>query len=161
MTTLIRLLMIAMLGLTLVACKKEAPPAPVKAPMTAPTTEDSTAWKAYLQDLVPRKMEGITNQPFIYFLPGESTPDFADQYERLAEKAKTDVSRGIVEGNLLAYASPASAKMADLVVSSFDGIEAGSMMGVRVLFIGAAADSDRVKAAVAPSGVEYVFVEAK
>ena len=35
------------------------------------------------------------------------------------------------------------------------------MKGVKVLFIGDAADSERVKAAVAPSGVNYVFVEAK
>ena len=35
------------------------------------------------------------------------------------------------------------------------------MKGVKVLFIGQAADNERVKAAVAPSGVNYVFVEAK
>jgi hypothetical protein len=94
-------------------------------------------------------------------LPGESTPDFADQYERLAEKAKADVSRGIIEGNLLAYGSPASAKMADMVVASFEGVPPNTMKGVKVLFIGDAADSERVKAAVAPAGVDYVFVEAK
>ena len=31
----------------------------------------------------------------------------------------------------------------------------------RILFIGKAEDSERVKTAVAPSGAEYVFVEAK
>ncbi len=161
MKTVIRLIAIASLAVGFAACKKEAPPVVEKAALTAPTTEDTAAWKAYLQDLVPRNMEGITNQPFIYFLPGESSPDFADQYTRLAEKAKTDVSRSIVEGNMLAYASPASAKMADLVVASFDGVTPQSMKGVRVLFIGKPADSDRVKAAVAPAGVDYVFVEAK
>jgi hypothetical protein len=35
------------------------------------------------------------------------------------------------------------------------------MKGVRVVFIGDAADGERVKAAVAPAGVDYVFVEAK
>jgi hypothetical protein len=35
------------------------------------------------------------------------------------------------------------------------------MKGVKVLFIGATADGDRVKAAVEPAGVTYVFVEAK
>ena len=35
------------------------------------------------------------------------------------------------------------------------------MKGVKVLFIGKAADSERVKAAVAPTGADYVFVEAK
>ncbi len=36
-----------------------------------------------------------------------------------------------------------------------------SMKGVKVLFIGAQADSDRVKAAVDPSGATFKFVEAK
>jgi hypothetical protein len=35
------------------------------------------------------------------------------------------------------------------------------MKGVKVLFIGAPADSERVKAAVAPSEATYKFVEAK
>ena len=33
--------------------------------------------------------------------------------------------------------------------------------GVRVVFIGQASDNERVKAAVTPAGVTYVFVEAK
>ena len=35
------------------------------------------------------------------------------------------------------------------------------MTGVKVLFVGAAADSERVKAAVNLSGATYQFVEAK
>jgi hypothetical protein len=46
-------------------------------------------------------------------------------------------------------------------VESFKTVEPNSMKGVKVLFIGKAADNDRVKAAVAPAGVDYVFVEAK
>ncbi|HVR82630.1 MAG TPA: hypothetical protein VHF02_11205 [Luteimonas sp.] len=157
-----RFLLIACLVLPFAACKKqEAPVVAVKAPLSAPTTDDRQAWLDYLQDVVPRNMGGITNQPYVYLLPGESTPDFKDQYDRLLEKAKADVGRGIVEGNLLAYGGPASAKMADLVVASFDGIAAGSMKGVKVLFIGKPGDSERVKAAVAPTGVDYVFIEAK
>ena len=95
----------------------------------------------------------------MYLLPGESAPDFQDQYDRMLEKAQSDVARGIITGNMLAYASPASAKMADLVIAAFNGVPADSMKGVRVLFIGKAADSDRVKAAVSPAGVEYVFVD--
>ena len=37
----------------------------------------------------------------------------------------------------------------------------GAMKGVKTVFIGTAADSDRVKAAAEPAGVKYVFVEAK
>ena len=161
MKILSRLMLILCLVLPFAACKKEAPVAAAKPPVAAPTNDDATAWRNYLQDVVPRYMGGISNPPYVYFLPGESTPDFKDQYDRLAGKAKDDVGRGIVSGNLLAYGSPASAKMADLVVNAFKDVPAGSMKGVTVLFIGKAEDSDRVKAGVAASGVDYTFVEAK
>ena len=158
--TMTRVLMIACLVLPFAACKKqEAPQAAVKPPMSAPKTDDRQAWVDYLNDVVPRHLAGIPNQPFVYFLPGESAADFQSQYDRLLEKAQADVGRGIISGNLLAYASPASAKMADLVVAAFDGVPADSMKGVRVLFIGKPADGDRVKAAVTPAGVDYVFVD--
>jgi hypothetical protein len=162
MKTLTRLLMVACLILPFAACKKaEAPVAETKAPMAAPTTDDRQAWANYLQDIVPRHMGGIVNQPYVYLLPGESAPDFQDQYDRLLEKTTQDVGRGIVEGNMLAYGGPASAKVADMIVASFKNVPPGTMKGVRVLFIGKAADDERVKAAVTPAGVDYVFVEAK
>jgi len=162
MKSLTRLLMIACLVLPFAACKKaEAPVAAVKPPVAAPTTDDRQAWMDYLSDAVQRNMGGIANQPYVYMLPGESAPDFQAQYDRLLEKTTADVGRGIIEGNMLAYGGPASAKMADLVVASFKSVPPGTMKGVRVLFIGKAADSERVKAAVTPAGVDYVFVEAK
>lgn len=160
MKMMTRLLMIACLVLPFMACKKQEAAAPVvKAPMSAPKTDDRQAWVDYLNDVVPRHLAGIPNQPYVYLLPGESAPDFQDQYDRMLDKAKSDVARGIITGNMLAYASPASAKMADMVIAAFDGVPAESMKGVRVLFIGKAADSERVKAAVSPAGVEYVFVD--
>ena len=162
MKTMTRLLVIARLVLPFAACKKaEAPVAEVKAPMSAPTTDDRQAWSDYLQDIVPRHMGGIVNQPYVYLLPGESAPDFQDQYDRLLEKTTQDVGRGIIEGNMLAYGGPASAKVADMIVASFKDVPPGTMKGVRVLFIGKAADNERVKTAVTPAGVDYVFVEAK
>ena len=158
--TMTRLLMIACLALPFAACKKqEAPQAVVKPPMSAPKTDDRQAWVDYLNDVVPRHMTGIPNQPYVYLLPGESAPDFQDQYDRMLEKAQGDVARGIISGNMLAYASPASARMGDLVIAAFNGVPADSMKGVRVMFFGKAADSARVQAALAPSGVEYVFVD--
>lgn len=161
MKTMTRVILMACLALPfLAACKKqEAPQAAVKPAMSAPTTDDRQAWVDYLNDVVPRNLAGIPNQPFVYLLPGESASDFQDQYDRLLEKAQSDVARGIISGNLLAYASPASAKMADLVVTAFEGVPANSMKGVRVLFIGHAADGERVKAAVAPAGVDFVLVD--
>lgn len=159
--TLRMFVLIACLLLPLAACKKEEPVAVVKAPLTAPANDDRQAWMDYLSDVVTRNMEGIANQPYVYMLPAESTPDFQDQYDRLLEKAKTDVARGIIAGNLLAYGSSTSAKMADLVVASFEGVTPNSMKGVKVLFIGDAADNPRVQAAVTPAGVDYKFIEAK
>jgi hypothetical protein len=144
------------------ACKKEeAPKKAVQAPLVAPTGDDISAWRAYVSDAVTRNMGGISNQPFVYLLPGESSEDFEGSYERLAEKAETDVARGIIAGNMLAYGGPSSAKTADLVIAAFTGVQPGTMKGVKVLFIGTPADSERVKAAVEPAGVTYVFVEAK
>lgn len=157
-----RFLLIACLVLPFAACKKqEAPVAAVKAPLSAPTTDDRQAWIDYLSDVVTRNLGGIGNQPYVYMLPAESTPGFQDQYARLMEKAQADVSRGIVAGNLLAYGGPASAKMADLVVASFKDVPPGTMKGVKVLFIGKAEDNERVKAALTPAGVDYVFVQAR
>jgi hypothetical protein len=158
--TMTRLLMIACLVLPFAACKKqEATQEAVKPPMSAPTTDDRQAWVDYLNDVVPRHMAGIPNQPYVYLLPGESAPDFQDQYDRMLEKAQGDVARGIISGNMLAYASPASAKMADLVIAAFNGVPVDSMKGVRVVFIGKSGDSARVQTAVAPAGVDYVFVD--
>ncbi|RDZ29099.1 hypothetical protein [Lysobacter silvisoli] len=168
MNTTSRLMLIACLALPFVAaCKKEeaAPAAAVQAPLTAPKSSDDNEWSKYLTDVVKRKVEadGIATSPYLYYLPAESTADFQGYYDRQLEKAKLDVARGISEGSLLAYGSPASAKIADLIVAAFPAPtkETPPMKNVKVMFIGAAADSERVKAAVTPYGVEYSFVEAK
>ena len=75
MKTMTRVILIALLVLPFAACKKaEAPQAAVKAPMSAPTTNDRQAWVDYLNDVVPRNMTGIANQPYVYLLPGTSAP---------------------------------------------------------------------------------------
>ena len=145
------------------ACKKEeAPKASAEGGAGRADHRRHAAWRAYVTDVVTRNMGGVTNQPYVYLLPGESTADFQGSSTiACCEKAQSDVARGIVSGNMLAFASPASAKMADMVVAAFKAVPPGTMKGVKVLFIGKADDSERVKAAVAPAGVDYVFVEAK
>lgn len=165
MNTMSRLILTACLALPLlVACKKEeAAPVAVNTALSAPAAgADDSAWRAYVSDVVTRNMEGISNQPYVYFLPSAASGEVdMGAYERLLDKAKGDVARGIVKGNLLAYASADSGRMGDIVVDSFAEVPADTMKGVRVLFIGAAADNERVAAAVAPAGVDYVFIEAK
>lgn len=157
-----RLMLIACLVLPFAACDKEEAPEKVEAaPVAVPTTTDKQAWQTYIKDVAMRNMEGVTNPPYAYFMPDESSPDFAGEYERQLEKMKGDVGRGILEGNMLVFGSPSSAKMADAVIESFAAIQPGSMKGVKVVFVGAAADNERVKAAVTPAGVDYVFVQTK
>jgi len=165
MNTIVRLLLIVLLALPFAACKKEADSSAKteKAPVAVPVNEDPAAWRDYVTDVVGRNMEGVTNAPFVYLLPAESTTDFQGSYDRLLDKARSDISRGILGGNLLTYAaaSPSSNKAADLVVAAFADPKPGKLEGVKLLFIGKAEDSERVKAAVEPWGVNYVFVEAK
>lgn len=159
-----RLILIACLTLPmLVACQaeQETDQVAVVAPLSAPADGDDNQWSAYLSQVVTRNMEDINNNPYLYYLPSAESEDFEGSYARLQQEVTAAMHRGILEGNLVAFGSPESAKMADLIVAAFEGIDEASMKGVRLLFIGAAADSDRVQAAVAPAGVEYRFIEAK
>ena len=158
-----RLLLAACLVLPFLgACKKqEAAQETVKAPVTMPATPtDENAWNAYLTDVVTRNLDNATST-YVYTLPADTSADFQGAYDRQLEKAEGDVERGGVEGTLLAFGGPNSAKSADLAVAAFSRAQPGAMKGVKVLFIGAQADSDRVKAAVAPSEATFKFVEAK
>ena len=91
----------------------------------------------------------------------EPSADFQGSYDRLLDKARSDVSRGILKGNMLAFASPNSAKTADMIVAAFAEVKPDKLKGVKLVFIGKAEDDERVKTAVAASGVDYIFVEAK
>ena len=165
MNTTTRMLLIALLSLPLLAaCQKEEAPvdtSAVKAPLTRPATNDDAEWGAYLSDVVTRNMGDITRSPYLYYLPASGTPGFEGARARLQEEVEVAMQRGIVEGNLIAFGSPESVMMADIITSAFAKVDPGSMDGVRVLFIGDAADNERVKAAVAPAGVVYQFIEAK
>lgn len=163
MNTLTRLLVIACLALPFAACKKEdaAKVEAVAAPLSAPTTDDVSAWRAYVTEVAKRNMDGINNSPYVYFLPGEGSEGFGGQYQRLLEKVEGDLGRGIIEGNMLVFASPSSGKAGELAVTGFSQVQPGTMKGVKVIFIGKPEDGEKVKAAAEPAGVKYVFVEAK
>lgn len=161
-----RILRFAAIALTLVAvtaCNKKEEAAPVAAPvaLTAPAAGDNQAWKLYLVQVAKQNMEGIRNSPYMYYLPAASAADFEDQYTRQLDNVTDTVARGVLPGNMLAFGSPESTRMGDLIVEAFKGAEPASMKDVRVLFIGAAADSERAKAAVEPTGATFVFFEAK
>ncbi|MBD9367882.1 hypothetical protein [Xanthomonas sp. XNM01] len=161
-----RLLLAACLiaPLALAGCKKEeavSNEATEAKVLAAPGKDDDAGWKTYLPAVVQENMGTISNNPFLYYLPPESDPEFQAKYERQVESATTAMQRGIQKGNLLAFGSPASARMAELIEVAFKDVPADTLKGVRVLFIGDAADNARAQAAIAPTGAEYVFVEAK
>ena len=190
MKTMTRLLLSACLVIPLAACQQEEEVQVTEtAPLSAPATDDRNEWRAYLNDVVGRNMEGIYNQPYVYLVPpardtaadvpesvdetevvegaeGSVGPELVEgaeaadaEYLRLAERAEMDLARGIVRGNLLAYAGADSGRVADLVVRAFEDVPEDTMDGVRVLFIGDQADNERVQQAVAASGVEYIFIQ--
>ena len=163
--TLKLILLAAAFATTLVACgKKEEEKAAVAAPVAVAlpaNPADNQAWKAYIMSVVKQNMGGIRTSPYTYYLPDATASDFEDQYDRQLDNVTGVVGRGVLPGNMLAFGSPASTRMGDMIVEAFTDIPPGSMKDVRVLFIGQAADSDRVKAAIEPSGAAYVFHEAK
>lgn len=163
MKTTHRLLLIAALTLPFAVACTEEEAAPVKveaAPLAAPTTKDEAAWTAYLTDVIKRNAEGAVSV-YGYTLPAADSEDFQGSYDRQLGEAQTAMMRGGVEGTLLAFGSPDSAKSADLAVASLGKAAPDSLKGVRVLFIGNPADSARVEEAVKPTGATYKFVEAK
>lgn len=157
-----------LLSLTVLdGCKKaeEAPKGPVA--LTAPTGEDNDAWKAYLGQVVGQNQAGVTDRVFPYYLPmnsdtlTEADKDGRTQYARQLENVNTVVLRTVLPGNLLAFGSPDSTKMADLIVTAFTGAEPDALQGSQVLFIGKPEDRNRVQSAVEAAGAKFVFVEAK
>jgi hypothetical protein len=147
------------------ACKKEEaakPAAVVAAPVTMPTDpNDTAAWKNYLVSVAKQNMEGVRQRPYMYYLPAGDTPEIQDQVARQISDVTDVVGRGILPGNMIAFGSPDSTRMADGIIEAFQVARPNSLKDVRVLFIGAAADEQRVRDAVAPSSADFVFVEAK
>lgn len=154
-------------ALVLSGCQKEEVVEAAPVELVAPTGSDDGQWKAYLGQVIGRNQDGVTDRVFSYYLPmGASEPAEGDQdgktmYDRQLENVSAVVQRTVLPGNMLAFGSPESAKMADLIVSAFTGADANALRGSQVLFIGKAEDADRVKEAVEAAGARYIFVEAK
>jgi hypothetical protein len=163
MAKILKLILLALAFSAVVGCGKKEEAKVVAAPVVIPppaSADDNQAWKLYLSNVVKQQMQGIKNSPYMYYLPASAKPE-TEEYIRQLDNVVGVVGRGVLPGNMLAFGSPDSANLANLVVEAFTDISAGSMKDVRVLFIGNAADNDRVKAAVEPSGATYVFHEVK
>lgn len=162
MNLLSRLLVVACLVLPFTACKKEeAPQTQAQVAPPLPTSSEQKDWKPYLEYKITPHMGGITSSPFVYFLPNTDSEDFDGKYQRQLEKLQTDLGRGMTEGVMLVFASPAPEKEVEMIEAAFKDVPQGSMKGVKVVFIGTPILGERVKAAVEPAGVNYIFEEAK
>ena len=170
----VRILMLALVGtLALSACgpseedKQKAAEAAAAAeaakPVPAPAaTADKVAWQKYLGKTVTQNMQGVkSNHPFMYFIPNGDGQDAQDARKNQLDNVTTTVERGVLPGNMMAFGGPDSKLTADLAIESFKSAGDGTFKGVVVLFIGAPADQDRVKEALAKSGAEFRFVEMK
>jgi hypothetical protein len=122
MNTMKRLALVGFVALAITACKKEERRQGRRCAGCADRSVQGRRcrWKKYLQERRHQNMGNITNSPFLYYLPPESDPDFQAKYERQAEAAKAAIGAASA-GNMLAFGSSASAKMADLIVASFKG----------------------------------------
>ena len=166
---------VVLLSLGLSACQQgsdededDAPAAATaRAELTAPTGTDDAAWKEYLGRVVGQNQDGVTDRTFPYYLPMNSTatdPEAGDgqsQYDRQLGNVAPAIQRGVLPGNMLAFGSPDSATMANLIVAAFAGAKPDALAKSQVLFIGKSEDSDRVRAAVEAAGAKYIFVEVK
>jgi len=157
------LILTIFLSINLLACKKEsrAELEQTQTTLSAPDKDDDASWRQYLVDITKQNMGTISNSPFMYYLGPESDTEFEEKFERQVGNVKTALARGIAPGNMLAFGSPASAKMVALIEEAFVDINENTMKGVRILFIGEASDNERVKTLVQPTGADYIFVQAK
>jgi hypothetical protein len=143
---------------------KKAAAAEAAAPLVAPTTTDDKLWKPYLAKVISQHTAGVTDRQIPYYLPADNATVEADgksKYDRLSEAVTDAISRTVLPGNQLAFGSPDSKRMGDLILSAFSGAKPNAMKGSQVLFIGKAEDSARIKGPVEASGATYIFVEAK
>jgi len=163
MKNTMRVMLAASLVLGFTACNKQeaAPVADAQQALVAPAKDDDAGWRKYLQAVAVQNMGNISNNPFLYYLSPESDPEFDAKYQRQVESATAAIGRGVSPGNMLAFGSSASSRMGDLIETAFKDVQADSMKGVRVVFIGDAADNARVQTIVKPTGADYIFVEAK
>jgi hypothetical protein len=132
--------------------------------LTAPKTGSDKEWKPYLQQVISQHMEGVTDRVYPYYLPANNMVvegDGRTPFDRQSENVTAVISRSVLPGNMLAFGSPDSAKMADLILSAFSGAKPDALKGSQVLFIGKPEDNARVKAPIEASGAKYIFVEAK
>lgn len=153
---------IALLGTVgLTACQKNNQgQATAEAKVVKPAdANDIKGWQAYLTQIVEANMGDITNQPYVYFVPGVANPASDATVGRVQGQLNDVVAATVLPGNMVAAGGPSSANTALLMENAFKSAAKGSFKGVVVLFIGDKADEVAVQQAVEPSGATFKFAQ--
>lgn len=150
-------------ALVLTACNKQddgQQNTQQQAGATKPTDpNDTKAWNAYFGQIVRNNMQGMTaDRPYPYLVPAGDTDEAKAGRDRQLQNVQDTVARGVLPGNMLVFAGPDSGKTADLLIAAFKDAKPGSFKDVIILFIGDAADKDRVQTALQPTGAQLRFV---
>ena len=152
-------------GLALGGCSKgsdqdQQATAQAAGPAKPTSISDSKGWNAYLGQLVQKNLQGMAAQaPYPYLVTPGQTDDDKAMNDRQLQNVQDAVARGVLPGNLMAFAGPVSATTADLVVAAFKDAKPGTFKGVIVLFIGDKADEQRVEDVIKPTGATFRFVQ--
>lgn len=150
-------------ALWICGCRPAQPPTtPVLDAMVvlpSPPTNDTQAWKSYLATVVTQYIDASTTHPYLYYLPPSTDPDFADAVAEQTRTVMQAVTQPIAPGTLLAFGSPASGAMAQLVRTVFASVPPGHCTDVPVLFIGQARDASELAPVVRATGARYLFVQ--
>lgn len=142
----------ALLGLG--GCAEKAEEAPVAAVAGLPTGNDKSEWNKYMNVVVkPHFKQGETMRVWPYLvIPGET-----EENARKLETLQQSVVNGLQPGQLFVYLGPDSTVTADLVVEGFKEAKPDTLTRSTLIFVGKRTDEERVKTAVVPSGMTFVF----
>ena len=124
--------------LSLSACNKQdddqqaAAGQPAQAQQAPKPTDpnDTKGWNDYLGDLVQKNLQGMTaSQPYAYLVDAADTDAAKANNDRQLSNVHDSVARGVLPGNLMAFAGANSAKTADLLIAAFKDAKPGSFRG--------------------------------
>jgi outer membrane biogenesis lipoprotein LolB len=150
-------LLLALAVLILPACQQEAPKAAQDQAVAPTDPTDSMAWRKYVQAVAKTYAPSDQNSRF-YAIYTDYQQD-AEKTARQIEQIKTQIAPGLAQGTLLMYASPDSALIAEIIEKAYENPRADALKGTKVIFVGKAAEAERVKAAVGAWGAEFVLHE--
>jgi hypothetical protein len=166
-----RLLAVAFAAMLSLSACQQKPAAPTEAAkpvvkledLRAPTDNNTDGWKKYIEDVMTagNVVDQRFRRPYVYFVPVGDDDESKRGYQAQLEAAQNAIGRGVQAGSLLCFAGPNPTHTGDLMAEAFKFAGPKSLKGVRVVYIGDTANSDRIKAVAAPSEAEFMFIEMK